>query len=195
MLITHEHGDHFNGGRWLQDTYDPIFIASEAAWAGMSGNARAPVQNEKSMIVKEGQKVKFGKFQFTFHITPGHTPGTTSFFFPVTDHQDGTKHTAGFFGGLGLPRTGDAQSTQIVSLERFSKLSKKAHADVLMANHQLQDRSIYHFDILAHRECKGKKCNTSNPFVVGKDALSRYFLVQSLCVRTYGARLGLSLSV
>ncbi|KAL2202619.1 Metallo-hydrolase/oxidoreductase [Sarocladium strictum] len=195
VLITHEHGDHFNGGRWLQDTYDPAFIASEAAWDGMSGNERAPVRNEKSIAVKEGQKVKFGNVQFTFHITPGHTPGTTSFFFPVIDHQDGTKHTVRFFGGLGLPRTAATQSTQISSLERFSKLAKKTGADVLMANHQLQDRSMYHFEILAHRECRGKKCNMPNPFVVGRGALSRYFRVQGLCVRTYAARLGLSLSV
>jgi metallo-beta-lactamase class B len=194
VLITHEHGDHFNGARWLQDTYNPAFIASDATWKGMEGNDRAPVKNSKSIVTGEGDKVKFGTVTFTFHVTPGHTPGTLSFFFPVVDH-DGSKHTVGFFGGLGLPRTAADQSTQIQSLQRFSQLSKRAPADVLMANHQLQDRSIYHFDILAHRECKGRKCNTPNPFVLGTEAHSRYFNVQALCVRTYGARLGLSLSV
>jgi metallo-beta-lactamase class B len=42
--------------------------------------------------------------EFVFHVmhTPGHTPGTSSFFFDDTDEMTGKTYKVGLHGGLGL---------------------------------------------------------------------------------------------
>ncbi|KAH8596040.1 beta-lactamase-like protein [Bisporella sp. PMI_857] len=175
VVITHEHGDHYNGARWLQEKYNPTVLASQPAWETMVTNPKGPIKNENSITISDGQQFRVGNTTFNFYITPGHTNGSVSTIFPVYDH--GKKHIAGVYGGLGIPRSTTDQTKQINSLSRFAQIAQKAGVDILLANHQLQDRSIYHFDILAHRECGENACNTSNPFVVGI------------------ARMGLSLSI
>jgi hypothetical protein len=81
LIITHEHGDHFNGAGYLQRTYGVRVIASDIAWAGITG-ANAPT---KDISIVDGQTMTFGDTTVSFTVTPGHTPGATSLVFPVYD--------------------------------------------------------------------------------------------------------------
>jgi phosphoribosyl 1,2-cyclic phosphodiesterase len=42
VIITHEHGDHFNGVRYLQDTYGVQAVSSDIAWQSMANGSPHP---------------------------------------------------------------------------------------------------------------------------------------------------------
>ena len=160
----------------------------------MSQDEDGPIRNDKAKNIEDGEEFTLGNVTMNFYITPGHTPGATSTIFNVTDH--GVQHTAAFFGGMGVPSNVSDKVDQMNSLQRFKELGLEAGADTLLANHQLQDRSIYHFDILRHRTCSDDgECDVANPFVIGTDAVARYWEVQDLCTRVYAARIGQDLPI
>lgn len=180
LVITHEHFDHYGGARYLQDTFHPATYASAAAWEAMVQVEGGPVQDK---TIEEGQVLTIGNVTFNFYVTPGHTPGTVSTIFKVYDN--GVEHTAGFYGGVGIPSNASAKDQQIASLNRFADLAREAGVDTLIANHQNQDRSLYHFDLLDHRPD-----GADHPFVIGGDAFDRYLRVNGQCVRVKAARDG-----
>ncbi|TEA16323.1 Metallo-beta-lactamase L1 type 3 [Colletotrichum sidae] len=180
LVITHEHFDHYGGVRYLQDTYKPRTYASAAAWETLQKQQDGPVVDK---TIAEGDELTVGNVTIKFHVTPGHTPGTVSSIFKLYD--DGAEHVAGFYGGVGIPSTAADKDTQINSLNRFAGLGKDAGVDTLIANHQTQDRALYHFDLLEHR-AEGAE----HPFVIGSDALERYLRVNAHCVRVKAARDG-----
>ena len=55
---------------------------------------------EPDVIISDGDEIEIGGRRFKFVSTPGHTAGTLSFFFNVTD--SGKEYRAGMFGGAGL---------------------------------------------------------------------------------------------
>ncbi|UQC89017.1 uncharacterized protein CLUP02_14545 [Colletotrichum lupini] len=185
LVITHEHFDHYGGARWLQDNYSFATYASAAAWETLSQIQDGPI---KDRTISDGDRLTIGNVTFSFFVTPGHTPGTVSTIFEVFDK--GTNHVAGFYGGVGIPSSASAKDQQIMSLNRFADLAKKADVDTLIANHQNQDRALYHFDLLDHRPD-----GTQHPFVIGTDAFDRYLKVNRQCVRVKAARDGQFLQV
>jgi len=180
LVITHEHFDHYGGARWLQDNFHPATYASAPAWAAMVNVAGGPVQDK---VIAEGDVLTIGNVTFNFYVTPGHTPGSLSTIFKVYDN--GVEHTAGFYGGTGIPSAAAAKDQQIASMNRFADLAKEANVDTLIANHQNQDRSLYHFDLLDHRPDGG-----DHPYVIGGDAFDRYLRMNGQCVRVKAARDG-----
>lgn len=180
LIITHEHFDHYGGARWLQDSFYPSTYASAAAWETLVQVEGGPVQDK---VIEEGEVLTIGNVTFNFYLTPGHTPGTLSSIFHIYD--EGVEHTAGFYGGIGIPSNASAKDQQIASLNRFADLAKDAGVDTLIANHQTQDRSLYHFDLLEHRPE-----DAGHPFVIGRDAFDRYLRVNGQCVRAQAARDG-----
>ncbi|KAM0325138.1 hypothetical protein ACHAQA_007677 [Verticillium albo-atrum] len=183
LIITHEHFDHYGGARWLQDNFQPATYAAAAAWDALATDANGPL---KDKTIADGDELTFGKVTMKFYETPGHTPGTLSSIFSVYDNS--SKHTAGFYGGVGIPRSATTKDQQVFSLNRFADLGKKAGVDTLIANHQTQDRALYHFDLLEHR-AEG----SGHPFIIGEDAFERYLRVNALCVRVKAARDGQNL--
>ncbi|KAI3391179.1 hypothetical protein diail_7784 [Diaporthe ilicicola] len=185
LIITHEHFDHYGGARWLQDNFNPITYASAAAWETLVQVEGGPVQDK---TIEDGEVLTVGNVTLNFYVTPGHTPGTVSSIFKIYD--EGVEHTAGFYGGIGIPKNASAKDQQITSLNRFADLAREAGVDTLIANHQTQDRALYHFDLLEHRP-EG----AGHPFVIGADAFDRYLRVNGQCVRVQAARVGQFLEV
>ncbi|KAJ0336695.1 hypothetical protein COL154_013399 [Colletotrichum chrysophilum] len=185
LIITHEHFDHYGGARYLQDTYNPSTYASAPAWETLSKLDDGPVEDK---IIAEGDELTFGNVSIKFYVTPGHTPGTLSSIFKLYDN--GVEHTAGLYGGGGIPSTATDKENQIKSFNRFADLATEAGVDTLVANHQTQDRSLYSFDLLDHRPAGGE-----HPFVIGTDAYDRYLRVMAQCVRVKAARDGQDLHI
>ncbi|KZL63385.1 beta-lactamase domain protein [Colletotrichum incanum] len=185
LIITHEHFDHYGGVRWIQDNFQSATYATTAAWDSLTTEENGPLRDKN---IAEGDELTFGNVTFKFYVTPGHTPGTLSSIFSIYEH--GVEHTAGFYGGVGIPSSAAAKDQQIVSLNRFASLGKEAGVDTLIANHQTQDRALYHFDLLEHRAN-----GSEHPFVIGEDAFDRYLRVNAHCVRVKAARDGQSLQV
>jgi metallo-beta-lactamase class B len=192
IVITHEHGDHYGGARYLQTTYGAAVLASKAAWETMERNASrqgpgpfaglpAPSHN---IDISDDQIFKVGSTELHFYLTPGHTPGVVSTIFKVTDN--GTPHVVGYYGGTGGGSTPESIRAQNRSLERWRKISAAAGVDVLIANHPLHDRGIENNELLRYL-----KPGDPNPYVMGSQLYQRYMTMLELCGKTQLARLGL----
>lgn len=115
VFVSHGHGDHYGGAKYLQDTYGAKVYLHEddvdtMKGPGPGGPLPIPVidfyyntyvdANNGSVTL---DKVTLGDVTFTFMHTPGHTPGSVSFFVRVTAF-DGTQHTLTGWGGTSAPR-------------------------------------------------------------------------------------------
>lgn len=191
VVITHAHGDHYGGAAWLRDTYGARLVSSDLDWQAMetmraTGKTVGPfaLPPVRDMTVADGEKLTLGQTTLQFFVTPGHTVGTVSTIFPVTDR--GQRHSVAFFGGLGAPRDPQMRYPHIASMQRFAALAAKAHADALIANHPLQDGVFEKIELLRYRGT-----NDANPFLVSADKLRRYFGVQAACSKLGLVRAGL----
>jgi metallo-beta-lactamase class B len=188
IVVTHGHGDHYGGARYLQATYGARVLSSAADWNLMSDeSARGPFAGveppRRDLVLEEGQTLVVGDTPLRFHITPGHTPGTLSIVFPVTDN--GRRHLVGFHGGTGGGRDVQELRAGLRSYARWRDITRKAGVDVLIANHPLHDRAIENNELL-----RSRLPGQTNPYVVGKASYQRYMQVMEACSRVQLARLG-----
>jgi metallo-beta-lactamase class B len=110
-------------------------------------------------VVHDGETVGFGDARLTAHLTPGHTPGCTTWTMPVIDN--GVQHTALFICSVtvaGNPLVNNKVYPQIVSDYRasFAKL-KTLHADIFLGPH------VEFFDMT--RKLAARKPGAPNPFI------------------------------
>jgi metallo-beta-lactamase class B len=188
LIITHEHGDHFGGAKYLQATYGAKVIASAPAWAGMTGT-NAPTRD---ITVADGETLTLGDTWINFTATPGHTNGATSLIFPVYDL--GARRTAAMYGGFGIPGNATTKMQQIDSLAKFALVSEAAGVDTLLANHQTQDLGLFNHELLRYRRpavavpASPSDMLDPHPYVVGAEQWQRFLKVQSTCVRASAAR-------
>lgn len=187
IVILHEHGDHYGGAKYLQDTYKARVHASEVAWAGMErigaaqaaggapSNRQAPVPRRDD-VVTDGSTITLGGETITLYLTPGHSPGTISALIPVTDH--GVKHLAADWGGTSV--SDEALPTYTRNLERFRDIAGKAGADFVVSSHQhVMTRPSNGF---------ASPASGANPMIIGADGYRRYTDVHLACLNWYAAR-------
>ena len=177
ILVTHGHGDHYGGAKYLAEKYNAHVLMSAQDWDFAARNAArfaAAPMPPRDMVVTDGQKLTLGNTTVTMYVTPGHTPGPVSTIFTVTDH--GRPHVVSFFGGTGVqtidkdPKKGGF-AVMRNSLERFAKLSVDAGADVILANHPFNDGSYAKAKLVKERKAPGP-----NPWVVGKETVLRFYV-------------------
>ncbi len=88
LLLTHAHIDHINGNKFVFDTYgllpevnqlDLLFFDKQMESAAMYG-----LNTEKSPLpiayINEGDVITFGNSQLQTLHTPGHSPGSITFY-------------------------------------------------------------------------------------------------------------------
>jgi hydroxyacylglutathione hydrolase len=88
LLLTHAHLDHVMGNRFVYDTYgllpevhpdDEFFIERMEQSAAMYGVPCEPSPMPKDYL-SHGQLITLGEYQLKCIHTPGHSPGSISFF-------------------------------------------------------------------------------------------------------------------
>jgi len=177
MIVTHGHGDHYGGAKYLQDKYGMRVALSAPDWAFMASQpvtARRGPPPKHDMDIADGQVLTLGDTSLKLILTPGHTPATISSIFTVTDH--GTKHVVSFWGGTGLP-TAKAPLTQYeASIHKLWDGGKAAGADTLISNHPYLDTTLDALPKLAVR-----KADQQHPFVIGQASYDRYMTILNEC--------------
>lgn len=118
---------------------------------------------EPDVLLSDGDELDIGGHHFRFVASPGHTAGTLSLFFDVTD--GGQSYRAGMFGGGGLP------SMALAYLDRYG-LPHTLREDFIQSIDRVLDEDVTvhvgnhlgdngHFDKLARVGCG------ENPFLDG----------------------------
>ncbi|MDE1918268.1 MAG: MBL fold metallo-hydrolase [Sphingomonadales bacterium] len=188
VLLTHGHGDHWGGAKYLQDTFGARVATSEQDWAMIEspdhggGPFAHLVPPRRDQVLKDGDVVTLGNTSVKAYVTPGHTPGTLSLIFPVSDH--GKRHMAGLMGGTGGGRDSVSAHEQIASLARWQAITRAAGVDVLVTNHPVHMNATEKEAMIRYLP------DAPNPFIYGVEKYQRYMGVMSACSRVQLARLG-----
>ncbi len=175
VIISHAHGDHDQGAKLLQDRYGARIIMGAPDWdATMKATNMAGGIPKRDMDAGDGQKLTLGDTTITIVQTPGHTLGTLSYLIPIKDK--GKTLTAAYSGGMGFnfPRNPERFDTYIASAEKMRLAAKAAGASIVFSNHSMYDHAWT-------RSRVARKPGEDSPFVIGAEAVDRYFTVLREC--------------
>ena len=175
VIISHAHGDHDQGSKLLQDRYGARVIMGAPDWdATMKATNMAGGVPKRDMDAGDGQKLTLGDTTITILQTPGHTLGTLSYLIPIKDK--GKTLTAAYSGGMGFnfPRSPERFDTYIASAEKMRLAAKAAGASIVFSNHSMYDHAWT-------RSRVARKPGEDSPFVIGAEAVDRYFTVLREC--------------
>ncbi|MHC0035924.1 MBL fold metallo-hydrolase [Pseudoneobacillus sp. C159] len=91
ILLTHAHFDHIGAVDYIRNQYHiPVYIHSkESKWLGdphLNGSARFmmidPIKvNHADVLIEKEQSLEIGLFSLQIFETPGHSPGSVSYYF------------------------------------------------------------------------------------------------------------------
>jgi metallo-beta-lactamase class B len=119
--------------------------------------------------------------------TPGHTPGTLSYVFPVK--HDGQTVMVAYSGGTltGAFGTNAARWDEYIdSQRRIAKAAADAGATVILSNHSEYDDAYTRARLIA----APRQIGENHPFVLGSEAVQRYFTVTAECATASKLRAG-----
>lgn len=185
VIVTHGHWDHFGGAPYLQDTFGARIALGAADWElitksspGTSGHAIP----KRDIALTDGQKITLGDTTITLYITPGHTPATVSAIVPVREGEH--VYPLSLFGSVAFPSTFAA--TELTgglrkyddSVRRFATLSQQANTTGILNTHVFADGGLSRL-----AAARARKTGVANPFLIGADAVSRYYGVLHECLQ------------
>jgi len=187
VVISHAHGDHDGGAKFLQDKMPKArLVYGGPDWDLVDKSTNRPGGKPKRDLVgDDGMKLSVGDASVQIVTTPGHTPGTLSFLFEVKDN--GKPLRVAYVGGTAIPF--DAMPAYydgyIASVRKMAKSAADFGATVLVSNHTEFDNGYYKAETAASR-----KAGEPNPFDVGRNAVDRYFTVVDACTTAAKLRAG-----
>ena len=168
LLLTHAHFDHMgglaqlkrdSGAQLVVSVGDTPYVEQGYKDFGRTAFVKVPPAHVDRQI-GDGETIELGGVTLTAHLTPGITPGCTSWTMPVT--ENGVRHEVIFYGSTtlgGNPLVNNTRYPQIVADYRHSfALLKAIKADVFLAPHA----GFFN----AQRKAAQAKAGEPNPFVV-----------------------------
>jgi metallo-beta-lactamase class B len=192
-IVSHGHGDHSGGAKYLQDTFGTKIVLSAADWDLLERSSGT--RPKRDVVARDGMALTLGDTTLRLYVTPGHTLGTISTVIPLKDQ--GRPHVAVTWGGTAFNwlRDRDGYITPerpdrfwfrhyIASSARFADVAAQAHADVLLSNHTIFDGSKTKLPQL-----RARSAEQTNPYVVGAASVHAYLTVAQECAQAGLARL------
>jgi metallo-beta-lactamase class B len=180
VLISHAHGDHDQGAALLQSRYGAKVVMGEADWASTlqrPATAAGGVPKRDISVGADGTTLAVGDTSIQVIATPGHTPGTLSYVFPVKD--GGRRLMVAYSGGtaFNFPRQADTFAIYRDSQRRLADAARAAGATVLMSNHTEFDRA-YDRARLAQLP---RDAGARHPYETDLPTVLRYFELTADC--------------
>jgi metallo-beta-lactamase class B len=171
LIISHGHGDHHGGAKYLQDEFGPRVVMGAPDWDLVAKNPRDPIPR-RDMVASDAQKVTLGDTTVTLYATPGHTAGTLSLIIPVKD--GGREHLLATWGGTAVGRNTPAAAVKayVDSAVRYRALLAKLGVEGIISNHTDYDSTLTKIQALAAR-----KPGERHPFLTGAESVKRYMTV------------------
>ena len=190
VLISHAHGDHDQGAAELQTRYGAKVVMGAPDWESTlqrPATAAGGVPKRDVAVGPEGAKITLGDTTVTLVATPGHTPGTLSYVFPVKD--EGRTVMVAYSGGTltgAFGADGARWDQYIASQQKIAKVAADAGATVMLSNHSEYDGAYTRARLIGVKREVGE----NHPFIVGADAVQRYFTVMTECATAAKLRAG-----
>jgi metallo-beta-lactamase class B len=190
VVISHAHGDHDQGAAELQKRFGAKVVMGAPDWDATlqrPATAAGGVPTKDISVGADGYTLTLGETAINIIPTPGHTPGTLSFVFPVK--QEGQTTVVAYSGGTLTGAFGaDAArwDEYINSQRKIAKAAADAGATVILSNHSEYDNAYTKARLIAAPRQPGE----NHPFVVGADAVQRYFTVMAECAAASKLRAG-----
>jgi metallo-beta-lactamase class B len=189
VVVTHAHGDHYGGARYLAGKYGATLVMSNREWE-MLGQERTGTRNGNGSVprrirgVDEGDTLTLGDTTIDFAITPPHTPGTLSLILPLKDGE--VRHVGSLWGGtaFNFPGTEENFNAYAESARRFTRIARDHDADVPLSNHPVYDDALAKIAALKTRAAGGP-----HPFVLGTGSTETYLAVAAECAMAARERL------
>jgi len=180
VLISHAHGDHDQGAALLQSRYGAKVVMGTADWdSTLQRPASAPggVPKRDIAVGPEGLKLTLGDTTIDVIATPGHTPGTLSYFFPVKDGR--RTLTVAYAGGtaFNFPRLASNFAIYRDTQRKMNEVAEAAGATILMTNHTEFDRAYDRVRLAQLPRAPGEK----HPYETDTATVLRYFEMSGNC--------------
>jgi metallo-beta-lactamase class B len=190
VVISHAHGDHDQGAAELQKRYGAQVVMGAPDWDSTlkrAATAAGGVPKRDISVGPEGMKLTLGDTTVNIVSTPGHSPGTLSYVFPVKDQ--GKTVMVAYSGGTltgAFGTDGARWDEYIASQRKIAKAAADAGATVLLSNHSEYDGAYTKARLLSAPRQPGE----NHPFIVGADGVQRYFTVMTECAMASKLRVG-----
>ena len=154
IINTHWHWDHVEGTAALKD------LSGAKTLIGKEDEENAKKYFIPDILISDGDKLSLGNTQIEFMETPGHTKGTISLFFNVT--ENGKTYRVGMFGGAGcntlVKGAFDFDGCREAYINSINRLMKEK-VDVFIGNHTWNNDTFGKAKLL--------KTAKENPFIDG----------------------------
>ena len=192
VVISHAHGDHDQGAAELQKRYGAKVVMGAADWESTlqrpaTAAGGVPTREPNTSVGPDGMNLVLGDTTIQIVATPGHTPGTLSYVFPVKNQ--GQTVMVAYSGGTltgAFGTDGQRWDEYAASQRKIAKVAAGAGATVILSNHSEYDGAYTKARLIAAPRQVGE----NHPFVVGAEAVQRYFTVMAECATASKIRLG-----
>jgi metallo-beta-lactamase class B len=190
VVISHAHGDHDQGAAELQKRYGAQVVMGTPDWEATlkrPATAAGGVPKRDRAVGPDGTKLTLGDTTVQIVATPGHTPGTLSYVFPVKDQ--GRTVVVAYSGGTltgAFGADGARWDEYIASQRKIARAAADAGATVILSNHSEYDGAYTKARLLSAPRQAGE----NHPFNVGTDGVQRYFTVMTECAIASKLRAG-----
>ena len=175
ILVSHAHYDHMDSvAEFIRISDAKLFIGREDLPLLEGTVFHYPINPFKpDFLIDDGDIISLGNTDITCVSTPGHTDGTMSFFFNVSDKK--SSYRAGMFGGTGTNTlTRDFLSEHNLPFENRQKFMnsvkrlQKEKVDIFLGSHLENNNTEEKLSIL--------RSSDENPFLLNGQAEWNTFL-------------------
>jgi metallo-beta-lactamase class B len=176
ILVSHGHGDHYGGAKYLQETFGAKVYMPRTDYdmaANSNGGDKRPLPR-LDVDLRDGDKVTLGGLTIEAFVTPGHTPGSISLLLPVSDK--GRMTTLAYLGGITNRNIDPAMHAAYDGwTQRFQGIASKYHVEGIIGNHPSFDDAAGKLAHMVERPTR------PNPFLIGTLGAIRFLRVLQQC--------------